>query len=1177
MFDVFDGQRQMERAILQIERGTVQYHRQHVQKLGLEVRCEIKYQPIIGPSIRCNRLGLLTLPEDIPSNTSRLEVAYNDIRNVSYLPTLPELHSLDLQRNSIEYMCWECLRSLQVLEYLYLQGNQLQHVKLDSVIEQLPKLKYVDLSSNKLASFSQHDLGWPKVTWASVCGNPFYCDCDLFWLIEKLACLQSCEEGDTDCCESCSACFLHGGQNLRFKCRPFCELPSRLHNVYFRNLSAHQLGCEQSTTGTTTPASVTWLTRNNLKNFHNDTFAVNRSGNETVGTQLWGEVNDEAQSVLWSLYMLRTLYKYGLNTVDLVLVYIGFIRPVLEYACQVWHPGLTVAECQSIERVQRRACRIILGQNYSNYSSALSELSLSTLSQRRHELCRKYAESLLKSPIYRNWLPPSREAVSGRTTSTSAGASTSNHEQPDAPQIAPPVVKSERNSTPAAPSSTLPPPPLLAFFNSAPSPTLSLLQLCPLPHSYPSSTLPLNHSYPSSTLPLNHSYPFSTHPPTTLLPILNSAPYPTISLPQLWPLPRSYPSSTLAPTPLLPFLNTSPNYTLTLPQLLPLPHYISSSTLPPTPLLPFLNSGPYPALTLSQHFPQLHSYPSSTPPPTPLSLFLNSAPYPTLTLPQLWPLPRSYPFSTLPPTTLLPFLNSSPYPTLYLLIRFLNSAPYPTLTLPQHFPLPHSYHFSTLPPTPLLPFLNTSPYPTLTISQHFPLPHPYKIEETVAKEAGEHDVARGREVPEALMPQPRPSTAWALAGKSDEVAAESQQDAPKPTVAPQQSFPAVVTPVALSEKIVLCRHPTVNLVKGSFVQPCPTSSTDLHVTPGKPVTERESFERVCHRRAMLRSGGFGNVYAGTRARDVKHIASKPVTERESFKKAYLRGAMLGSGGFGTVYAGTRARDGLPVAIKRIAKEDVPGWGQLNGVRVPLEIILLRRVMGHDDIIKLLDWYERRNSYILILERPEPVMDLLHFINDHEKGALGEFLSRDFMLQIVHMVRHCHNQGVVHRDIKPENLLVDLRTGRIKLIDFGSGAFLKDTVYTDFAGTRVYSPPEWIRLNRYHGRRAAVWSLGILLYIMVCGDIPFERDSEICRGEVYFERRVDVDNPSVRPPFSPADPRTPVDAERQESVETSVIRAPSFVVRKILSQWSERFRKLAGEAAEVRPKFRPRGP
>ncbi|KAI8496262.1 hypothetical protein Bbelb_261030 [Branchiostoma belcheri] len=93
---------------------------------------------------------------------------------------------------------------------------------------------------------------------------------------------------------------------------------------------------------------------------------------------------------------------------DLVSVYISYIRPVMEYGAPVWHSGLSNSLSNKIEKVQRRALRIILGASFTSYSTACAQLGLPTLYARRHELTAKFAKSLEQSDQYRHLLPPLR-------------------------------------------------------------------------------------------------------------------------------------------------------------------------------------------------------------------------------------------------------------------------------------------------------------------------------------------------------------------------------------------------------------------------------------------------------------------------------------------------------------------------------------------------------------------------------------------------------------------------------------------------------------------------------------------------------------------------------------------------------------------------------------------------
>jgi serine/threonine protein kinase len=169
----------------------------------------------------------------------------------------------------------------------------------------------------------------------------------------------------------------------------------------------------------------------------------------------------------------------------------------------------------------------------------------------------------------------------------------------------------------------------------------------------------------------------------------------------------------------------------------------------------------------------------------------------------------------------------------------------------------------------------------------------------------------------------------------------------------------------------------------------------------------------------------------------------------------------------------------------------------------MEIELMYQVVNCNGCIKILDYIERKDRYLIIMERPEKSIDLWDYINNH--GPLNENLAKNFFRQIVNTCLEMKSNGVLHRDIKDENILVDLNSQELKIIDFGAGTYYTNELLNDFQGTRVYSPPEWILTQNYNGDSATVWSLGVLLYNMIYGDIPFEEDNEIVNCNIDFNK------------------------------------------------------------------------
>ena len=131
------------------------------------------------------------------------------------------------------------------------------------------------------------------------------------------------------------------------------------------------------------------------------------------------QVNQMISKAAKRMYMLYVLRRFMASAEDLTSVFRMYVRPILEYASPLWHSSITKQQADQLELIQKRACRIILGNQYESYAKALKQLELCSLVERREHLLHGFGQSILNSDRHRAMLPSSKHTRHGRNLRTS--------------------------------------------------------------------------------------------------------------------------------------------------------------------------------------------------------------------------------------------------------------------------------------------------------------------------------------------------------------------------------------------------------------------------------------------------------------------------------------------------------------------------------------------------------------------------------------------------------------------------------------------------------------------------------------------------------------------------------------------------------------------------------------
>ncbi|XP_065506830.1 testis-specific serine/threonine-protein kinase 3 [Caloenas nicobarica] len=206
---------------------------------------------------------------------------------------------------------------------------------------------------------------------------------------------------------------------------------------------------------------------------------------------------------------------------------------------------------------------------------------------------------------------------------------------------------------------------------------------------------------------------------------------------------------------------------------------------------------------------------------------------------------------------------------------------------------------------------------------------------------------------------------------------------------------------------------------------------------------------------------------------------------------YKLGRTIGEGTYSKVKEAFSQKHQKKVAIKIIDKKECPE--EFIHRFLPRELQIITR-LDHRNIIRVQEMLESAEGKIYLVMELAEDGDIFDYIL--RQGPLPEPRARELFQQLVEAIQYCHGCGVAHRDLKCENAL--LQGSALKLTDFGFAKLLprdhRELSWT-FCGSTAYAAPELLQGLPHDSRKGDVWSMGVILYVLLCARLPFD-DTDI---------------------------------------------------------------------------------